>query len=75
MIFDPSGVKKYQIPINAKAITCPIFGGKDLDEVFVTSARGKDFVEGSDGGKLFQFKIPKEWEIKGTVSEGFGEKL
>lgn len=75
VVFDPSGVKKYQISISAKAITCPTFGGKDLDEVFVTSARGKDFVEGSDGGMLFRFQIPEEWGIKGRVSEAFGGEL
>lgn len=75
MVFNPSGAKKHKIPISAKAITCPTFGGKDLDEVFVTSARGKDFVHGSDGGKLFGLKIPGEWGIKGRVSESFAGEL
>ncbi|KAK9464370.1 hypothetical protein V1512DRAFT_250151 [Lipomyces arxii] len=67
----------YHLP--GKKITCPVFGGKDLDELFVTSAAMNDSLEhvwteadgeADLGGEIFRFKVPGHSGVPRGVWEG-----
>jgi sugar lactone lactonase YvrE len=66
VIFSPTATKTHELVFTAKAITCPTFGGENLDTVFVTSAKSKNGEEGDEGGNLFRLQIPEEWGVKGV---------
>ena len=48
-------LRKVQIPL--EKVTCPVFGGPELDTIYVTSAKiGLDDIPGAGG--IFAVKIP-----------------
>ncbi len=65
--YDPDGKVERRIPMPAKQVSSVMFGGKDLNELYVTSAgnawrsdyapRGCDFESGITGGSLYRIKL------------------
>jgi sugar lactone lactonase YvrE len=52
----PEGALLERIPLPAKKITCPTFGGPDLEELYVTSAGGHLPEEGEGAGELMRLR-------------------
>ena len=62
--YTPDGVEDRRVRLPAKMITSAIFGGRDLDEIYVTSLGGNDeAANGPGAGALFRLKLG----IKGVV--------
>ncbi|PMD13508.1 regucalcin [Hyaloscypha hepaticicola] len=61
MIFDSAGKHVKDIEFSAKNLTCPTWGGKNLDILFVTSAKDSfiGIQEGDEGGNMFRYRIPE----------------
>lgn len=62
--YDPDGNEVQRIPIPVAKVSCVTFGGKNYDQLFVTTARGNTTPsssenEGSDGsdGNIFHLKV------------------
>jgi sugar lactone lactonase YvrE len=60
--FSPSGELVGQIHLPALRVSCPAFGGKDMDELFITTAAlEKDDLEGREkyveNGSIFRVKV------------------
>jgi sugar lactone lactonase YvrE len=57
--FDPKGKHLKDIEFSGKNMTCPTWGGINLDILFVTSA--KDGIiginDGDEGGNMFRYKV------------------
>ncbi len=77
--YGPTGelLEEYHFP--AKCISCPTFGGPDMDELFVTSANLRhadesyiypEIGEVDKGGEIFRVKIPGVRGIKKNVWGG-----
>ncbi|KAJ5099589.1 hypothetical protein N7532_006590 [Penicillium argentinense] len=58
MVFNPDGQKLKEIKLPAKYITCPTWGGKNNDILYMTTARDRtDNPDPSDdGGHMYMFK-------------------
>jgi sugar lactone lactonase YvrE len=56
VVYDPSGKHIRDLVFSAKAVTCPTWGGKSLDVLFVTTAQDKSVVD--DGGHVFRYEPP-----------------
>ncbi|KAK9471096.1 uncharacterized protein V1510DRAFT_381816 [Dipodascopsis tothii] len=56
--YDQTGrpVEEYVFP--AESITCPVFGGPNHDELFVTSMVAETEVPGDRGGDIFRIRLP-----------------
>jgi sugar lactone lactonase YvrE len=68
VVYDPSGKLLREIEFSGKNMTCPTFGGKNLDLLFVTSGR-KEPNDADEGGSLFKYKL--EQGIRGTEKYQF----
>ncbi len=53
----PSGEILTEIQLPAQNITCPAFGGKDLDELYVTAAGGETPEHGLGAGELMRLRV------------------
>ncbi len=72
MVFDPTGKKIKEVFVNGKKVTCPAWGGRDYDMIFITSSKGWPIPTeevGDEGGNLFRFK--DETGAKGTPKHLF----
>jgi len=57
VVFDPSGKHVRDVVLSAKAVTCPGWGGKDLDILFITTAQDNGAEEEADeGGHVFRYE-------------------
>jgi sugar lactone lactonase YvrE len=65
VVFDPSGNQLKDIIFSGKNMTCPTWGGKDFDILFVTSASGS--LMGDEGGQMFRYKT----RVKGLAKFEF----
>ena len=54
-------LEEYVFP-DVQNVDCPVFGGKNWDELFVTTAKIQEppFVEGNKGGEIYRIKISSE---------------
>lgn len=71
LCFNPEGELIREVRSNdAKYMTCPAWGGENLDILFCTSARlsGEG---GSNGGKLWRFDAGKQWGVRGQAKYKF----
>jgi sugar lactone lactonase YvrE len=61
VIFDTAGKHLKDIEFSGKNLTCPTWGGKNLDILFVTSAKDPfiSIKEGDEGGNMFIYRIPE----------------
>jgi len=59
VIFDPTGKHLKDIEFSGKNLTCPTWGGKNLDILFVTSAKDPilGIKDGDEGGNMFKYMI------------------
>ena len=58
MSFDPVGNQLKDILFSGKNLTCPTWGGKDLDILFATSAMGgSDAALDDEGGYMFRYRV------------------
>jgi sugar lactone lactonase YvrE len=59
VIFDPTGKHLKDIKFSGKNLTCPTWGGKNLDILFVTSAKDPflGIKDGDEGGNMFKYMI------------------
>ena len=59
VIFDPNGKHLKDIEFSGKNLTCPTWGGKNLDILFVTSAKDPfiGIKEGDEGGNMFKYMV------------------
>ncbi|KAK9453840.1 hypothetical protein V1511DRAFT_45951 [Dipodascopsis uninucleata] len=57
----------YKFP--AGRVTCPAFGGKNFDEIFVTTAAYPG-IENDLGGQIFKFKVPGQTGIPRNIYTG-----
>ena len=56
--YTPQGVEERRVRMPTKMITSAIFGGRELDEIYVTSLGGDDPAEhGEHAGALFRLKL------------------
>jgi sugar lactone lactonase YvrE len=55
MVFDPEGRRLKEVVLPAANPTCPTWGGKNFDILFVTTARDDGLAE-DEGGNMFMFK-------------------
>jgi D-xylonolactonase len=56
--YTPQGVEERRIRMPARMITSAIFGGRELDEIYVTSLGGDDTAQhGEHAGALFRLKL------------------
>ena len=56
--YTPDGVEDRRVRLPAKMITSATFGGRDLDEMYVTSSGGNDkAANGPGAGALFRLKL------------------
>jgi sugar lactone lactonase YvrE len=55
--FNPDGGTDLEIPLPVKTATCMVFAGRNLDQLYITTARKavdeKDLKQGPEGGDLF----------------------
>ena len=69
--YDPNGKVDRVIELPAQQITCPAFGGEDMDELYITSAAaglGEEEREKQPlAGALFRVKVG----VKGTPEPKF----
>ncbi|KAK9461832.1 uncharacterized protein V1516DRAFT_271653 [Lipomyces oligophaga] len=74
-----SGALKAVYKFPASKVTCPVFGGKNLDELFVTTAAVKEsptYVWSEEdykldkGGDLFKIRIKGQWGLPRGVYKG-----
>ncbi|KAE8453268.1 hypothetical protein EG329_011335 [Mollisiaceae sp. DMI_Dod_QoI] len=72
MVFNPAGKHLKDIMFSGENLTCPTWGGKNYDILFVTSARhGVGDETGIDeGGNIFSFKVGSG--VKGLLKNEFG---
>ncbi len=72
MIFDPAGKHLKDVRFSGKRLTCPTWGGKDFDTLFITSAIGddNDVKEGDEGGHVFRYK--PAGKVRGLPKYEFG---
>jgi len=65
MKFDPTGKHLKDIEFSGKNMTCPTWGGKDLNILFITSATDGilGVQDGDEGGNMFKYVI--EGGLKG----------
>ena len=67
-----TGTLLEQIPIPAKNVTCPVFGGANMDELYITSARmglgEADLTAHSHNGSLFRLRA----NVRGMPTFEFG---
>lgn len=56
MVYDPSGKHIGDVLFSAKAVTCPTWGGENLDVLFATTAQDKSVAD--DGGHIFRYEPP-----------------
>jgi sugar lactone lactonase YvrE len=54
VVFDPSGKQLKEIIFSGKNMTCPTWGGKNFNILFITSASGS--LKGDEGGQMFRYK-------------------
>jgi D-xylonolactonase len=53
--YAPDGTEDRRIPLPAKKVSCPLFGGPDYSDIYVTTAGGFDKAsEGEGAGALFR---------------------
>ena len=56
--FDPEGTIDLEIPLPVTTATCMVFGGKNLDELYITTARKcveeEDLQKGPEAGDIFK---------------------
>ncbi len=59
VVFDPTGKQLREIMFPGKKLTCPAWGGKNNDILFVTSAKDvSDTAKDTDqGGSIFRYKV------------------
>jgi sugar lactone lactonase YvrE len=59
VIFDPTGIHLKDIEFSGKNLTCPTWGGKNLDILFVTSAKDPilGIKNGDEGGNMFRYMV------------------
>jgi hypothetical protein len=59
VIFDPNGKHLKDIEFSGKNLTCPTWGGKNLDILFVTSAKDPilGIKDGDEGGNMFKYMV------------------
>ncbi len=69
--FTPEGETDLEIPLPVKTATCMVFAGRNLDQLYITSARKavdeKDLKRGPEGGDLF-LAVPG---CKGRLEKAF----
>ncbi|KUJ12334.1 SMP-30/Gluconolaconase/LRE domain-containing protein [Mollisia scopiformis] len=72
MVFDPAGKHLKSIKFSGKNLTCPTWGGKDHDMLFITSARqgAGDDTGLDEGGNIFSHKVGDG--VKGLAKNEFG---
>lgn len=58
VVFDPSGKHVRNVVFSARAVTCPTWGGKNLDVLFVTTAQDKGAGEEDQGGHVYRYEPP-----------------
>ncbi|TVY47878.1 putative sugar lactone lactonase [Lachnellula occidentalis] len=58
VVFDPSGKHIRDVVLSAKAVTCPTWGGENLDVLFVTTAQDKGAGEEDEGGHVYRYVPP-----------------
>jgi sugar lactone lactonase YvrE len=58
VVYNSSGKHIKDVVFSAKAVTCPTWGGKDLDVLFATTAQDKSVAD--DGGHVFRYEPPAE---------------
>ena len=58
MVFDPTGQQLKEIVLPATNPTCPTWGGKNFDILFVTTAseNSPEATSNYQGGHMFRFK-------------------
>jgi sugar lactone lactonase YvrE len=67
-VYDPEGKHLKDITFSGKNITCPTWGGNNLDLLFVISGRREP--DGIDeGGVVFRYKVSNG--PKGTIKHEF----
>ena len=67
--FDPDGKAEREIPIPAQRVTSCVFGGPDLDQLYITSARiGVDVAGQPHAGGVFRLDAG----VKGLAEPKFG---
>ncbi|RDW92214.1 hypothetical protein BP5796_01608 [Coleophoma crateriformis] len=74
-VFDPEGIPLKKIVFPAKCITCPAWGGRNLDVLYVTSAQPlvEKSAAGDEGGHIFRYK---DDTVRGVAKNEFiGENL
>jgi sugar lactone lactonase YvrE len=59
VIFDPTGKHLRDIEFSGKNLTCPTWGGRNLDILFVTSAKDPflGIKDGDEGGNMFKYMV------------------
>ncbi|KAH9220727.1 hypothetical protein DL95DRAFT_477914 [Leptodontidium sp. 2 PMI_412] len=69
MVYTPEGSLLKTIRFPAKLITCPTWGGRGNDILFITSAQPlpEDAAPGDEGGHVFRYKT----ELKGMAKHEF----
>lgn len=71
LCFKPNGELIREVrSSDAKYMTCPAWGGENLDILFCTSAKLSG-AGGSNGGKLWRFDAGKEWGVRGQAKYKF----
>lgn len=67
VVFDPSGKQLREVVMSGKYITCPTWGGKNLDTLFITSASDSSATAAKDdlGGNIFSLDLEKSG-VKGV---------
>lgn len=72
--YDPEGILERQIEIPVKKVTCPVFGGKDLDRLYVTTMARPPLPrfpeDGADRGALY---VIDGLGIRGYETPRFGQ--
>ncbi|ESP87463.1 SMP-30/gluconolactonase/LRE family protein [Candidatus Halobonum tyrrellensis] len=57
--YGADGTERDRLSLPARKVSCPVFGGDDLRDVYVTTAGGADRpAEGDGAGALFRFEAP-----------------
>jgi sugar lactone lactonase YvrE len=71
VVFSPTGKHLKDIQFSGKNLTCPTWGGKNHDTLFITSAReGTGDDTGVDeGGNIFSYQFKDE--VKGLPKNEF----
>jgi len=57
--FEPTGKHLTDVEFSGKNMTCPTWGGKDFNILFVTSARDGilGIQDGDEGGNMFKYML------------------